>query len=55
MVNLMGEASDLGVSVSDDLQYLFNPFDGQLSMSAADMKFVDEVYIPMVIKFAQTG
>jgi len=55
VVNLMGEESDLGVSLSDDLQYLFNPYGAELSMSTSDMKFANDVYLPMIMEFAKTG
>merc|ERR1719384_2014136 len=55
MVNLMGEPSDLGVSVTDDLQYLFNPYDDQLTMSTSDKNFMNDVYLPMIMEFAKTG
>ena len=55
IVNLMGEPTDFGASLSDDLQYLFNLYSDQLSMSTADLKWADQVYIPMIVQFAKTG
>ena len=51
----MGEPTDFGASLSDDLQYLFNLYSDQLSMSTADLKWADQVYIPMIVQFAKTG
>ena len=55
VVNLMGETVDMGVSLGDDLQYLFSLWGTELTMSQADLRFSGQVFVPMIANFARTG
>ena len=51
----MGENADLGVAHGDDLQYVFSDLWGQdVPMSAADLKFSRNVFVPLLANFAKT-
>ena len=55
IVNLQGENADLGVAHGDDLQYVFSDLWGQdVPMSAADLKFSRNVFVPLLANFAKT-
>jgi Carboxylesterase family len=44
-----------GVAHGDDLQYVFSDLWGaELPMSAADLKFSKNVFVPLLANFAQT-
>jgi carboxylesterase type B len=56
IVNLQGEQVDMGVAHGDDLQYIFNDIWGsELTMSPADTKFTQNVYVPLLTNFAKTS
>lgn len=56
IVNLQGENADLGVAHGDDLQYVFSDLWGQdVPMSAADLKFSRNVFVPLLANFAKTS
>ena len=46
----------MGVAHGDDLQYIFNDIWGsELTMSPADTKFTQNIYVPLLTNFAKTS
>jgi len=56
IVNLQGETADMGVSAGDQLQYVFsNIWGDDMKMSNPDLKFIRNVWVPMITNFAKTS
>lgn len=56
IVNLQGETADMGVSAGDQTQYAFAGVWGdEMTMSSADLKFIRNVWTPLITNFAKNS